>query len=200
MHEAALWLLPAVLATNKGITNWLLKPLHAVRLIALAAPFLYKNGPAATWPKVRDWCALLRESQGPAERGLPIGAAGYCWGGKYAVRLVGSDALTAAGKPLVDAAFTAHPSKLDIPADVERVARPLSIAIGDRDVVLNEAGRKQVEAILDGKEGVQTEFVLFEGAGHGFALREDEGNENLLAQAVEAEKQALAWFDKHLRR
>lgn len=75
--------------------------------------------------KVTPFFQSLRSS--PETEGLKIGAAGYCWGGKYTVLL------THGPTPLIDAGFTAHPSNLVMP-DIEQVKAPLCISVGDIDM------------------------------------------------------------------
>ena len=79
-------------------------------------------------PKILPFFESLRKES--KEQGLPLGVAGYCWGGKPAIDL--------AETSLIDCAFIAHPSNLTIPGDFEKVRVPLSMAIGDTDFVVGE--------------------------------------------------------------
>lgn len=106
------------------------------------------------------------------------------------------------GKPLVVCAFTAHPSRLAIPADFESVELPLSVAAAgvDRQIPLDKA--KQIESILAAKtakakdDGVEHEFFLYEGVHHGFAVRADEKDKHEAESGKKAEEQAIQWFSK----
>ena len=95
-------------------------------------------------------------------------------------------------QPLADAFFTAHPSNLTVPADIQQINRNISIANGDQDFVLNMKQVEQVKATLATMENVDSEFVLYPGAGHGFAVRGDKkSNVKVAEQAEDAEKQAI---------
>ena len=106
------------------------------------------------------------------------------------------------GKPLIDAGFTAHPSNLVIPGEVEKVRRPVSIGIGDNDVVLPMAGVEKIKKIFEGIQDVETEVKIYPGAGHGFAVRADLTQEGSAAvkNATESEEQAIAWFKRSFER
>lgn len=128
---------------------------------------------------------------------MPVGCAGFCWGGKHVTLLCSGVEKTADGtKPLVDCGFTAHPSFLSVPTDLDAVTVPLSIANGTLDIALKGESMQQAKTILDAKPGC--ELVVYEGAKHGFAMRGNPKNEKELKQGVEAEEQALKFFAKHL--
>ncbi|EWG42591.1 hypothetical protein FVEG_15456 [Fusarium verticillioides 7600] len=132
-------------------------------------------------------------ARGPQQR---IGAAGFCWGGKPVLTLAHPESLTEDGIPLVDAVFTGHPSGMSLPGDAEPIVRPVSVAIGDRDIVTSMSQfnvMKETWKDLD----TPTEVVVYPGAGHGFCVRVNEKNKNLFQQSKEAEKQALDWFAMH---
>ena len=133
-------------------------------------PFLYRNRSSLCWPRVTKFLRALRENEGAT---LPVGIAGFCWGGLHTVKLTHdtADAKTANGRPLADAFFVAHPSNITIPQDIADVKESLSIAIGDDDGVM---GIKQVRAaqkILADKGDVDSEVVIYPGAKHGFSIR-----------------------------
>ena len=136
---------------------------------------------------------------------LPVGAAGFCWGGKHAIVLTHAYSVTTqeggpAGRPLVDAAFVAHPSVVEYPDEIEKVRKPISLAIGDKDMSVSMA---QIETTQKAwaalKDVVDTEVVVYPGANHGFTVRVDHFNEKLLEQCQAAEDQAIQWFTKYLK-
>lgn len=132
--------------------------------------------------------------------GVPVGVAGFCWGGLYPFRLNHDrpDARTESGEPLADAFFSAHASSVVVPQDIEGVTMNLSFAMGDDDVVMNLKQVLQAQEILARKKDVDSEVVIYPGAKHGFAVRASrtEPDAQETKQAEEAEKQAIAWFQR----
>lgn len=131
--------------------------------------------------------------------------AGFCWGGKYTFLLCADtpssrvhcheSQLTAATlQPLVDCGFAAHPSMVNVPADVEAVTLPLSVAIGNDDMAMKGPLIKQMEEILTIKKKGDHEVNIMPGAKHGFAVREDPNDKFQAECADKAEAQAIAWF------
>lgn len=158
-------------------------------------PWVFFTRQAVTKPRVYDFFRALR-----AETTLSIGAAGFCWGGFNVTTMAygpeHSDAKTSDGKALIDAAFTAHPSLLTIPTHIEPIRLPYSVAHGTKDMNIGEADAAKFKQALQGKKDV--EFVEYEGAKHGFAVRGNPDDEVEKRQGMEAEAQALRWFEKHL--
>jgi len=74
---------------------------------------------------------------------------------------------------------------------------PLSIAWGDKDMVVPMKDIEAAKATLAKQEDVDTEVKIYHGGGHGFGIRADHGNEEVEKCAREAEEQAVAWFKKH---
>lgn len=159
-------------------------------------PAVYINRQAVCKPRVVDWFKALRNSEAA---NLPLGASGFCWGGQY-VALLCSDRLKAEcdGQSLVDAGFTAHPSALTLPDDIEALSKPVSIANGTLDWQLTVPRMEQVKEIFARKEAGKFELVVYDRARHGFALRGNPNNKKELEHAKEAEEQALRWFKKWL--
>ena len=158
-------------------------------------PFMYNNREAIVKPRIFDFFKALRQNEAA---NLPVGTAGFCWGGRYVTLLCHDTEKAPNGKSLVDAGFTAHPSSLVVPDEVEPVQKPLSIANGTLDFQLTVPGMEQVKAIFAGKEQGKFELVMYEGAKHGFAVRGNPDNVEELKQALQAEDQAVAWFSKWL--
>ena len=161
-------------------------------------PFMYKNRFSLCWPRVTAFLQALRSDKGST---LPVGIAGFCWGGLHAVKLshANADTRTANGRALADAFFAAHPSNLSVPQDIVDVKGNLSIAIGDDDGVMPIKQVRTAQEILVGKQGdVDSEVVVYPGAKHGFAVRASraEPDSKETKQAAEAEEQAVAWFHR----
>lgn len=81
------------------------------------------------------------------------------------------------GERLTDCGYTAHPSRLAYPGDIEKVRLPYSVAAAENDMMMSKEQAKQTEVILKEKsakwkdDGIEHEFVMYEGATHGFAVR-----------------------------
>lgn len=132
----------------------------------------------------------------PSTEHLAIGVAGFCWGGNKAIKLCHDATKTADGRSLIDVGFVAHPSNLKIPRDITPVKIPLSVAHGTNDFALPNAKAQTMRTILEKKSQVQCEWVDYDGAKHGFAIRGDPNDEKEQRQRGEAEDQALAWLTK----
>jgi dienelactone hydrolase len=141
-----------------------------------------------------DFLTKLRDAEAA---NLPVGVAGFCWGGQHTVHLAAEPPSNS--KALVDVFFTAHPSSLSFPKDIERIRKPFSVAVGDKDPLMTPKQARETEAILK-KNKVEQEVVIFEGAGHGFSVRIDRTNPKQTEQAVQAEVQAVKWFIKHFEK
>lgn len=148
-----------------------------------------------TKPRVFGFFRALRAAEGSA---LPVGVAGFCWGGKLAVLLCQDGEQAADGQALVDAAFTAHPALLDVAADVGAVRLPLSISVGDCDVVMPLARVREARLMLEKNQPDRSEVVIVERATHGFAVRGNVEDREEMRQAQEAQDQAVRWFERWL--
>lgn len=147
---------------------------------------------------------------------------GFCWGGKWTIELchathratppvsearpqdIGQSGGT--GEPLIVCGYAAHPSSITYPGDIEAVELPLSIAAaGNKDPQMSRENGDLAKKILDGKNkrdedggegGEKYEFVWFEEAKHGFAVRADEQDLEEAERGRQAEEQALNWFER----
>lgn len=166
--------------------------IHGFWLFYGLITWLIPNRVSRRFPAVKAFFEAVRRNEGAH---LPIGTAGYCWGGHHVVNL--ASGYKADGKPLVDAAFAAHPSMLTFYDDIEKIRIPTSFAVPTTDNQMSleqaEGTRKIIEAKPEGQKG---EMRIYEGYTHGFATRLDLGKSDPEGPE-EAENQALAWFEKH---
>lgn len=176
------------------------KPLKVIRLMSQFIPFLIFNRISVTKPVVFRFFGQLRTS--PETSTLKIGAAGFCWGGKHVANLChdypSSRVTTSNGqlKSLIDAGFTAHPSMLKVPDDIDNVRLPLSIAVGETDMAMGADLIQKSKVILEKKK--DGEVNIIPGAVHGFAVRGLLSDPKQKERADIAEKQAIDWFTKFL--
>ncbi len=165
---------------------------HIANLVYAITPFMINNRPSKSYPIVESFFTSLRQS---SEGHLPIGAAGFCWGGKHTVLLAHGATTTMDGekKNLIDAGFTGHPSLLAIPEDIDKITVPVSFALAELDNSVKADKIEEVKKVMEGKEG---EVKVYLGAGHGFCVRADMAVEDSGRQAVESEEQAVDFFNK----
>ena len=98
---------------------------------------------------------------------------------------------------LADCAVAQHPSLVAVPGDFDPVTKPLSLAVGDQDSLLDNKTVEGIKEILAKKS--DTEVVVYEDQVHGFALRGDWSSEKDKKAMDDAEKQGIAFFEKHLK-
>ena len=153
---------------------------------------MFFNRFGLSYPRVVKFMTALRSNEAAS---LPVGVAGFCWGGKHVTLLCADKDKTPDGESLITCGFTAHPSALAVPADIEAVKLPLSISIGDVDFGLAIGKVNEAKQILE-KDTGKHEVVVIPGAKHGFAVRGNPGDEEEVKQGIQAEDQAVAWFDK----
>jgi dienelactone hydrolase len=175
--------------TATGFWNQIYKVGHALYLLRYFAPFMINCRDGVASPRIYSFLKAIREHEGAK---LPVGTAGFCW----------DQTKTESGERLIDCGFIAHPSNLKYPSDIEKVVLPLSCAAAEIDFQMSAENAKQTEEVLVGKtaktkdQGVEHEFVMYEKAFHGFAVRADEDNLEEAERGKKAEAQAIAWFGK----
>ncbi|KAJ5990873.1 hypothetical protein N7522_011080 [Penicillium canescens] len=117
-----------------------------------------------------------------------VGAIGYCFGAKYAVRLLQPG--------LCDVAYIAHPSFVEA-EELQAIKGPLSIAAAETDSIFPTSKRHESEEILL-KTGQPYQINLFSGVEHGFAVRGDITKPTIRFAKEAAFMQATAWFNQYL--
>jgi dienelactone hydrolase len=192
------------------LTTLLYKPTWIIQAISIIVPWVFFTRRAACKPRIIAFFTALRTSPPPFEtNNLKVGVAGLCWGGMYtfmlaantpSTRVVRHSSQISSGKgqvePLIDAAFTAHPSMLSLPKDVDAVELPLSVSVGDVDMQMTREQVILVKEVLEVKKKGDHEVGVIPGAKHGFAVRLDPKDEFMAECADKAEKQAIGWFDR----
>ncbi|KAI9784644.1 MAG: hypothetical protein M1839_001866 [Geoglossum umbratile] len=189
-------ILPDVFGWEFTNTRVLADVFLSLRAYSYIIPFVIRNRKSVVLRKITTFLRSVRDNEGKA---LRIGAAGFCFGGRYAVLMTHNDTetSTATGGPLVDAVFAGHPAQVSIPGDIEKVKLPLSIAIGSLDSWMSMKQVEETKKVL-GTVGVEHEVVVYEGAKHGFAVRGTPGDEAEVKRGIQAEDQAVSWFTKFL--
>lgn len=206
MDPSVMTMIHDIKTPSSWLSTLFWKPMLIAQIARQAVPWKILCSPARTYPGVLSFVQGLRTSPPSpfSAQDLKIAAAGFCWGAKHAILLSHDDESSRVQSssdktsPLIDCAFTAHPSLVDMPVDIEKIKMPMSVAVGDKDFVMNAATAKQAKEILDAKDGNNHEFVILPGAEHGFAIRTQVDDAHQLECADKAEKQALAWFNRWL--
>ncbi|KAN0121893.1 alpha/beta-hydrolase [Hyaloscypha variabilis] len=188
------WMIDTVrILSNPG--NYFSKINNIFRAMYGFLPFLVMNRFGKSHPVVKKFFVELRKHEGA---NLPVGAAGFCWGGKHVV-LLAADEVRVNDKPLMDAGFTGHPSQLSVPMEIERMKLPVSFAVGDKDTELSLVQCEQIKSIIEAKpEAQRGEMKIYKDCGHGFCVRADAKFVDVAKQAAEAEDQCAQWFNKYL--
>jgi dienelactone hydrolase len=174
------------------------KSLAGVKAARHFRPFFLHNRIGVVQPRILSFFDSIRAD--PETSGLPVGAAGFCWGGKFTAILCNG---SIDGKPntRIDAGFAAHPSQLAIPGDIRDLIKPFSVAVVDNDLQLGAAGLDKLKKVLDARTvraGLKQQVIVYPGAKHGFTVRGDPTDEKQKLQGMEAEQQAIAWFSSTL--
>ncbi|KAG8157629.1 hypothetical protein KVR01_012671 [Diaporthe batatas] len=195
-HSCPTWLLANMDGIGKH-GSYLSMPYHIFWTMWGIIPWMLRNRPGKSFPIVKKFFEDLRRETGPA---TPVGAAGFCWGGKHVVLLADAQHKTDDGRPLYDAGFTGHPSFLEVPKDLERIAVPISFAVPEYDNQLKVPRDTDVlSRIMEGRpEATKGEVKVYEKVGHGFCVRADMKVDDVAKSAAEAEDQAIAWFNAKL--
>ncbi|KAH8687689.1 dienelactone hydrolase [Tricladium varicosporioides] len=191
------------------LTTIFYKPAWVAQILYHAIPFIIRNRQANFQPRVYNFITALRTSPPPYETDdLKISAAGFCWGGYYTVLLCQNSPDTRVKRhksqkdsetalPLIDCGYTAHPSMLKVPKDIQPIELPICISIGEEDQQMSGPNVLITKEILEKKDGGH-EVNIIPGAKHGFSVRLDPKDEFQAACAARAEEQALTFFGKYL--
>lgn len=127
------------------------KAKNAAIVPATLGPWLVQHREGVAEPIISGFINAVRNIPGTNS----VGAIGFCWGGRYAI-------LQAHGKKEgsvggVDAAYACHPSLIAIPGDFDPVTKPLSLALGTKDSLLDEKQVKQIQDLMSKKTDVDIE-------------------------------------------
>ncbi|KAJ9127654.1 hypothetical protein QFC24_001064 [Naganishia onofrii] len=119
-------------------------------------------------------------------------AVGYCFGGKYTVRL--------AIQKRISIGMIAHPSLLQVPEDLEALKKvtseiPMLFITCETDFQYGPEKQKVGDDILANgtTEGEGYKRIYYDGCDHGFAVRGDKSNPKVKFGKEDAFKQTVEW-------
>lgn len=184
------------------------------RLVAIVSamynflPFMYRALPSSP-SNFKIFLDYARKVKADLPIGGKLGLAGFCWGGYISINLCAHTATQDGQERLIDAAFAAHPSFLNMPIDIiDAVVKqntPLTVAHAGNDVTLATSKIEEAEALLrekvgkgDGENGYHYQIKTYKDVPHGFAVRARPGAETEVKAADEAKEQAVEWFKRWL--
>ena len=159
-------------------------------------PWLIRHREGVSKPLIDGFINTLRLTPGTNK----IGAIGFCWGGRYAILEAHGPAKNADGSAIggVDAAYACHPSLVAVPGDFDPIIKPISLAVGTKDSLLDMDTVGKIQDLLGKKLDVPHELQIYEDQIHGFALRGDWSSEKDKKAMDDAEKQGIEFFKKYL--
>lgn len=165
---------------------------------ATLGPWLVKHREAVSRPLIHGFVNTVRTTPGIDK----VGVIGFCWGGRYAILEAHAPPKGDSGSSFggVDAAYACHPSLVTIPGDFDPVTKPLSLALGSKDSLLDSASIGKIQDTMANKTNVPHEIQIYEDQVHGFALRSDWSSDKDKKAMDDAEKQGVAWFSEYLSR
>jgi len=150
--------------------------------------FLARHEPFATDPIIAKTASYIR-----TKLKIPrIAATGYCFGGRYAFRVLSTPTFN--GTKIADVAYAAHPSLLG-DDEILAIEGPVSVAAAEYDELLLPERRHEIEALLL-QTGQSYQTVVYSGTVHGFAVRANVSVEEEKYGKEEAFLQAVRWFDR----
>ncbi|KAI9727735.1 MAG: hypothetical protein M1828_005963 [Chrysothrix sp. TS-e1954] len=174
---------------------------HLFYVLRCMLPFVYHCRPAVAGPRISGFLRGLKMNEA---RRLPIGAAGFAWGGYFVIRACWDQATnrTGDGQRILESGFVAHPSNSKYPKDIDKIVLPISWAAAETCRHMAPEQAKMTEQILTAKtakgkdQGTEHEFVLYGGVNYGFAQSSDKKKSAEAEAGEKAEKQAVNWFSK----
>ncbi|PMD62464.1 alpha/beta-hydrolase [Hyaloscypha bicolor E] len=142
-----------------------------------------RHEPPVTDPLLALVVRYIRDQYG---QDVKIGGVGYCFGGRYVIRLMGAG--------FIDVGVVNHPSFFTM-EEVHLVTKGKQLAIyaAEVDDILPPEKRRQTEDVLT-KTGATWMSTVFGGTEHGFSVRGDLTVKDVRLAKESAFKGAVSWF------
>ena len=145
------------------------------------------TGPSVTDPILERVVKYIHRTYG---NDVKIGGVGYCFGGRYVIRLMGSG--------VIHVGVVNHPSFFTL-EEVEKLGaeKKLAMYAAETDDILTPEKRRATEDVLT-KRGVTWMSTVFSGTEHGFSVRGDLNTKEVRLAKEKAFKGAVEWFKNWL--
>ena len=148
------------------------KAKNAAIVPATLGTWLPKHTEGVSKPLIDGFINTVRMTPGTNK----IGAIGFCWGGRYAILEAHGQKKDGSGSDIggVDAAMACHPSLVAVPGDFDPVSVPLSLAVGTKDSLLDQATVGKIQDLMAKKVELPHElrvgalFLLPSRHTHGY--------------------------------
>ncbi|KAE9371588.1 alpha/beta-hydrolase [Stipitochalara longipes BDJ] len=142
-----------------------------------------RHEPRVTDPLLARVVKYIHDNYG---QDVKIGGVGYCFGGRYVIRLMGSG--------VIDAGVINHPSFFTMD-EVGRLTegKRLAIYAAETDDILPPEKRRETEDVLT-KTGATWMSTVFSGTTHGFSVRGDLSVKEVRLAKECAFTGAVSWF------
>lgn len=148
-----------------------------------------KFGVKQTEPSVNEAVDEIKKRHG--NDACKLGAVGFCWGGKYALRL-------GVQKKAV-ATVACHPLLVDpVHDELSTTIAACLFCRAEKDNAFTEKLWHQTEAAIQ-KAGVPLDSHLYPGTEHGFCVRCSPGDTKAMKCQMEASQRYAEWFIKYLK-
>lgn len=151
--------------------------------------WLARHTPEKTMPIIEKVLAAIKEQYGDKNYTVSLGTyvVGYCFGGKYALRLAATD--------LIIAGAVAH-GTLVSKEDITNIRKPVSFACVENDNFFPDDLREEGQKFLQ-ENNIEHEMRVYEGVPHGFGVYGSYSEEHIKAAQKQVFQQFLDFMSKH---
>jgi len=151
--------------------------------------WLARHTPETTMPILEKVLDAVKEQYGDKSYIASLGTSvvGYCYGGKYALRLAATDLITAAA--------VAHGTMIT-KDDLGKVKKPVTLACVEHDPFFPDHVREEGQKFL-AENKIEHELRLFKDVPHGFAVYGSYTNQNIKESQEEVFDQFVQFLSRH---
>jgi dienelactone hydrolase len=141
-----------------------------------------RHEPHITEPIIYKAVAYIHSTYG---KGVKIGGVGYCFGGRYVIRLM--------GQGVMDVGVINHPSFYTMDEVAKLGGKKLAIFAAEIDDILPKEKRRETEDVLV-EAGAKWMCTVYGGTEHGFSVRGDLREKEMRIAKEKAFRGAVEWF------